>query len=131
MQRIILFDGVCIFCNRTVRIIIKHDKADKFKFAQLQSAIAKVLLLKQGLDQYELSSVILIEGDQVYTKSDAVIRIALQLSGWPTIISYSKWVPKAIRNFFYDLISKYRYRLFGKQDNCIIPDKKVQDKFLS
>ena len=131
MQRIILFDGVCIFCNRTVRIIIKHDKADKFKFAQLQSAIAKVLLLKQGLDQYELSSVILIEGDQVYTKSDAVIRIALQLSGWPTIISYSKWVPKAIRNFFYDLISKYRYRLFGKQDNCIIPDKKAQDKFLS
>jgi predicted DCC family thiol-disulfide oxidoreductase YuxK len=131
MQRIILFDGVCIFCNRTVRIIIKHDKADKFKFAQLQSAIAKVLLLKQGLDQNELSSVILIEGDQVYTKSDAVIRIALQLSGWPTIISYSKCVPKAIRNFFYDLISKYRYRLFGKQDNCIIPDKKVQDKFLS
>ena len=131
MQRIILFDGVCNFCNRTVRVIIKHDKTDKFKFAQLQSAIAKESLLKQGLDQNELSSVILIEGDRVYTKSDAVIRIALQLSGWPTIVSYSKWVPKAIRNFFYDLIAKYRYRLFGKQDNCIIPDKKVQDKFLS
>jgi len=131
MQSIILFDGVCNFCNRTVRVIIKHDKADKFKFAQLQSDLAKELLLKQGLDQNELSSVILIEGDQVYTKSDAVIRIAHQLSGWPTIVSYSKWVPKAIRNFFYDLIAKYRYRLFGKQDNCIIPDKKVQDKFLS
>lgn len=131
MQSIILFDGVCNFCNRTVRVIIKHDKEDKFHFAQLQSAIAKELLLKQGLDQNELNSVILIEGDQVYTKSDAVIRIALQLSGWPTIFSYSKWVPKSIRNFFYDLIAKYRYRLFGKQDNCIIPDKKVQDKFLS
>lgn len=131
MQSIILFDGVCNFCNRTVRVIIKHDKEDKFHFAQLQSAIAKELLLEQGLHQNELSSVILIEGDRVYTKSDAVIRIALQLSGWPTIFSYSKWVPKAIRNFFYDLIAKYRYRLFGKQDNCIIPDKKVQDKFLS
>lgn len=131
MQRIILFDGVCNFCNRTVRVIIKHDKTDKFKFAQLQSAIAKESLLKQGLDQNELSSVILIEGDRVYTKSDAVIRIAYQLSGWPTIFSYSNWVPKTIRNFFYDLIATYRYRLFGKQDNCIIPDKKIQDKFLS
>lgn len=131
MQSIILFDGVCNFCNRTVRVIIKHDKADMFKFAQLQSDLAKELLLKQGINQNELSSVILIEGDQVYTKSDAVIRIAHQLSGWPTIVSYSKWVPKAIRNFFYDFIAKYRYRLFGKQDNCIMPDKKVQDKFLS
>ncbi len=131
MQRIILFDGVCNFCNRTVRVIIKYDKTDKFHFAQLQSDFAKALLLKQGLDQKELSSVILIDGDQVYTKSDAVIRIAQQLRGWPTIFSYSKWLPKAIRNFFYDFIARYRYRLFGKQDNCIMPDKKMQDKFLS
>lgn len=131
MQRIILFDGVCNFCNRTVKLIIKHDKADKFHFAQLQSDFAKELLSKQGLDHNALSSVLLIEGDHVYTKSDAVIRIAHQLSGWPTIFSYSNWVPKPIRNFFYDLIATYRYRLFGKQDNCIIPDKKIQDKFLS
>ena len=130
-MNIILFDGVCNFCDRTVKLIIKHDKADKFHFAQLQSDFAKELLLKQGLNQNELSSVILIEGDRVYTKSDAVIRIAYQLSGWPTIFSYSNWVPKTIRNFIYDLIATYRYRLFGKQDNCIIPDKKIQDKFLS
>lgn len=131
MQRIILFDGVCNFCDRTVKLIIKHDKADKFHFAQLQSDFAKELLSKQGLNQNELSSVILIEGDQVYTKSDAVIRIARQLSGWPKIFSYSNWVPKTIRNFIYDLMAKYRYRLFGRQDNCILPDKKIQDKFLS
>lgn len=130
-MNIILFDGVCNFCDRTVKLIIKHDKADKFHFAQLQSDFAKELLLKHGLDHNELSSVLLIEGDQVYTKSDAVIRIARQLSGWPTIFSYSNWVPKTIRNFIYDLIATYRYRLFGKQDNCIIPDKKIQDKFLS
>lgn len=130
-MNIILFDGVCNFCDRTVKLIIKHDKADKFHFAQLQSDFAKELLSKQGLDCNALSSVILIEGDHVYTKSDAVIRIARQLSGWPTIFSYSNWVPKTIRNFFYDLIATNRYRLFGKQDNCIIPDKKIQDKFLS
>jgi predicted DCC family thiol-disulfide oxidoreductase YuxK len=131
MQRIILFDGVCNFCNRTISIIIKHDKADKFHFAQLQSAISKELLLKQGINQNELNSVILLEGDQVYTKSDAAIRIAHQLKGWPRCFYYTKWIPKVMRNFFYDLIAKNRYRLFGKQKNCMVPDKKVQDKFLA
>lgn len=131
MRKIILFDGVCNFCNRTIRIIIKHDKTDKFKFAQLQSDSAKELLFKQGLNQKELNSVILIEGDQVYTKSDAVIRIAHQLTGWPRYFYFTKWIPQVIRNFFYDLIATYRYRLFGKQINCVVPDKKVQDKFLA
>ncbi|MEY3619893.1 MAG: hypothetical protein RLZZ391_259, partial [Bacteroidota bacterium] len=117
MQRIILFDGVCNFCNRTIGIIIKHDKADKFHFAQLQSDFAKELLLKKGLSQNELNSVILIEGDQLYIKSDAAIRIAHQLKGWPRCFYYTKWIPKAMRNFFYDLIATYRYRLFGKQNN--------------
>jgi len=131
MQRIILFDGVCNFCNRTIRIIIKHDKVNKFHFAPLQSSFSQDLLLKFGLSQNELSSVILIEGDQVYTKSDAVIRIAHQLSGWPSYFYYANWVPKAMREFFYDLIAKNRYRLFGKQHNCMVPDKKIQDKFLA
>lgn len=130
MQKIILFDGVCNFCNRTIGIIIKHDKADKFHFAQLQSDFAKELLLKKGLSQNELNSVILIEGDQVYIKSDAAIRIAHQLSGWPRYFYFTKWIPKAMRNFFYDLIASFRYRLFGKQNYCMIPDKKIQNKFL-
>lgn len=128
---IILFDGVCNFCNRTVHFIIKYDKGNQFHFAPLQSTYSQGLLLKFGLNQNELNSVILIEGDQVYIKSDAAIRIAHQLKGWPRCFYYTKWIPKAIRNFFYDLIATYRYRLFGKQKNCMVPDKKIQDKFLA
>jgi predicted DCC family thiol-disulfide oxidoreductase YuxK len=131
MQRIILFDGVCNFCNRTIRIIIKHDKVNKFHFAPLQSSFSQDLLLKFGLSQNELSSVILIEGDQVFLKTEAVIRIARQLTGWPRCFYYANWVPKVMRDFIYDLIAKNRYRLFGKQKNCMVPDKKVQDKFLA
>lgn len=130
MKSIILFDGVCNFCNRTVNIILKHDRTDKFRFAALQSSYSNELLLKFGLNQQVLSSVILIEEGQIFTKSDAVIKIAQHLSGWPQLFFYMKWIPKAIRNFFYDIIAKYRYRLFGKQTSCMVPSKKNQDKFL-
>lgn len=130
-MNIILFDGVCNFCNKTVNIIIKHDRADKFRFAPLQSVYSQDLLLKYGHSQQALSSVILIEEGQLFTKSDAVIKIAHQLSGWPQIFFYTKWIPKAIRNFFYDVIAKYRYRLFGKQTSCMLPSKNLQNKFLA
>ncbi len=131
MNSVILFDGVCNFCNKTVNIILKHDRADKFRFAALQSTYSHDLLLKIGLNHKELSSVILIEEGKVFTKSDAVIKIAHQLSGWPQLFFYTKWVPKALRNYFYDVIAKYRYRLFGKQICCMVPSKKMQDKFLA
>jgi predicted DCC family thiol-disulfide oxidoreductase YuxK len=131
MKSIILFDGVCNFCNKTVNIIIKHDRADKFRFAPLQSVYSQDMLFKFGLSQQALSSVILIEEGQLFTKSDAVIKIAHQLSGWPQLFFYMKWIPKVIRNFFYDVLAKYRYRLFGKQISCMVPSKKNQDKFLA
>ncbi len=131
MQRIILFDGVCNFCNRTVNIIIMHDKEDKFKFTPSQSSFSNDFIQKYGLNQKELNSVVLIEGDRFYTKSTAVIRIANQLSGWPKIFYYIKWIPKPVLDFFYDCIAKYRYRIFGKKAKCMLPDKKMQHKFIS
>lgn len=131
MKSIILFDGVCNFCNKTVNIIIKHDRTDKFRFAPLQSVYSQDMLFKFGLSQQALSSVILIEEGQLFTKSDAVIKIAHQLSGWPQLFFYTKWIPKVIRNFFYDVLAKYRYRLFGKKTSCMVPSKKMQDKFLA
>ncbi len=131
MDSIILFDGVCNFCNKTVNIIIKHDRADKFRFAPLQSVYSQNPLFKLGLSQQALRKAALIEEGQLFTKSDAVIKIAHQLSGWPQLFFYMKWIPKVIRNFFYDVLAKYRYRLFGKQTSCMVPSKKMQDKFLT
>jgi predicted DCC family thiol-disulfide oxidoreductase YuxK len=131
MTNIILFDGVCNFCNRTVSIIIKHDQSNQFHFAQLQSDFSKELIKQFGMDPNTFNSVLFIEGNQIYTKSDAVIRIAKELSGWPRFFYFTKWIPKVIRNFIYNLIAKYRYRLFGKQENCLVPDENIQAKFLS
>ena len=130
MDNIILFDGVCNFCNRTINIILKYDKDAYFQFAPSQSNAAMGIMQQFGLEQQAITSVILIDNEKVYTKTDAVIQIANRLSGWPSLFRLLKFIPKSIRNFGYDLIAKNRYTLFGKRASCRIPDASIQDRFL-
>jgi predicted DCC family thiol-disulfide oxidoreductase YuxK len=74
--------------------------------------------------------VILIDNEKVYTKTDAVIQIAKQLSGWPRLLMGLKIVPKFFRDFGYDLIAKNRYALFGKKDSCRMPNESERNRFL-
>ena len=127
---IILFDGVCNFCNRTINIILKYDKDAYFQFAPSQSNAAMGIMQQFSLEQQAITSVILIDNEKVYTKTDAVIQIANRLSGWPSLFRFIKFIPKPIRNFGYDLIAKNRYTLFGKRASCRIPDASIQDRFL-
>ena len=127
---IILFDGVCNFCNRTVNIILKYDDQAYFQFAASQSSAAMGIMQAFNLDEKAISSVILIEQEKVFTKTDAVIQIANRLSGWPSLFRLLKFIPKPMRDFAYDLIAKNRYALFGKKDNCMIPDASIRHRFL-
>lgn len=127
---IILFDGVCNFCNRTINIILKYDKDAYFQFAPSQSNAAMGIMQQFSLEQQAITSVILIDNEKVYTKTDAVIQIANRLSGWPSLFRLLKFIPKSIRNFGYDLIAKNRYTLFGKRDQCMIPGASARNRFL-
>jgi predicted DCC family thiol-disulfide oxidoreductase YuxK len=127
---IILFDGVCNFCNRTVNIILKHDQDAHFQFAPSQSTAGINLLQQFKLDQKAGASVILIDNDKVYTKTDAVIQIATHLKGWPRLFSFIKFIPRPIRDFAYDLVAKNRYTLFGKMETCRIPEESIRHRFL-
>jgi predicted DCC family thiol-disulfide oxidoreductase YuxK len=128
---IILFDGICNFCNRTVNIILKHDQDAKFQFAASQSIGGIGLLQKFNLNQTSASSVILIDNEKVYTKTDAVIQIATHLKGWPRLFIGLKFIPKFIRDFGYDLFAKNRYALFGKRETCRIPEVSERNRFLA
>ena len=130
MQGTILFDGVCNFCNRSINIILKHDKDNYFQFAPSQSNAAIERFQALSIDQKSIDSVILIDNEKVYTKTDAVIQIAKQLSGWPKLFRLLKFIPKPLRDFGYDLIANNRYRLFGKKDHCMIPNASIRHRFL-
>lgn len=129
-MNIILFDGVCNLCNWSVNFIIKHDINNRFKFTPQQSKIGKKILLAKGFNPLDSSTIVLVAGDKLFTKSDAIIEIGKQLSGWPKTVIILKIVPKLIRDYAYSIISKYRYTIFGKKQVCMIPTSNYKDKFI-
>ncbi len=127
---IILFDGVCNFCNSSVNFIIERDTKDLFRFASLQSEKGQEYLLKFNLPIKESDTIILIENDLFYTRSTAVLRIAKRLKGLWKVFYILIIIPPPFRNFLYNLISTHRYKWFGKRDVCRIPTEEEKKRFL-
>ncbi len=100
-----------------------------FRFAALQSEKAKELSSKFNFDSSAMDTFILIDGDDIYTKSTAALKICRQLKGPIKILYPFIILPKFLRDFVYDLIAKYRYNLFGKRDVCYISPNHIK-KFL-
>ncbi len=127
---VILFDGVCNYCNAMVNFAIRNDKKAILKFAPLQSEAGKRLKEEYKIAP-EIDSVILIEQDKVYAYSDAAIRISKYLR-WPAKILYGLIIiPKFIRQPFYKWVAKNRYKWFGKKEECMIPAPDVKARFLN
>ncbi len=129
-HKIILFDGICNFCNSSVNFIMDHDKKDVFRFAALQSDPGVELQKKFCLDPNDMQSFILIEGNKYFKKTTAALRTARDF-GFPWNFSYVFIIiPPFIRNIAYNIIAKYRYKWFGKRDTCRIPSPEERAKFL-
>lgn len=131
MSAIILFDGVCNFCNNSVNFIIERDKENYFKFAPLQSEIGQKLLEEHNIDRTVTDSVVLIENGKAYVRTTAALRIARKLSGaWRLLYGFII-VPSFVRDVFYKLFARYRYKMFGKQEACMMPTPEIREKFLA
>lgn len=127
---IILFDGVCNLCNSAVQFIIKRDHKNRFRFASLQSSIGQHYLRIYSINEPGVYSVILIKNRKVYDRSAAVLEISRDLSGlWPVFYSL-KVIPSFLRDAVYRMVAKSRYRIFGKMDQCMIPSRELNAKFL-
>lgn len=127
---IILFDGVCNFCNAGIHFIIRHDRHRVFRFAALQSEAGQKLLRQFRLPQNAFDSFVLIENGKVYQKSSAGIKVC---GGLPWYWQWTQlfWlVPPFLRNAVYDRVARNRYRWFGKKDACAVPPPEVRSRFL-
>ena len=129
MGGIILFDGICNFCDSSVQFIIKRDKAAYFQFASIQSEVGQ-RLLKEYKIPADVDSVILIEGGCAYLESTAPLKVCRHLDGAWQLFCVLLVVPPFIRNFFYRLFAKNRYRLFGKKQACMLPTVEQRQRFL-
>lgn len=130
-QPVILFDGVCNLCQRSVQLVIRNDRNARFRFASLQSGIATRFLRENDYRHDELSSVLLVNDGRIYRKSRAALHIArLMDAPWPLFYWLFFWLPAFIADPLYDFIGKRRYRWFGKKESCWIPDESLAARFL-
>lgn len=129
-MKVILFDGICNLCNSTVLFIIKRDRKALFRFAALQSVTGQELLREYPTKDEQNTTICYIRDNRCYRKSTAILYILRDLGrGWqffyPLIL-----VPACVRDAIYMFVSNNRYRLFGKKPACMIPDKKISERFI-
>lgn len=129
-KSIILFDGLCNFCDRSVQFVLKRDSKDHYLFASLQSDTTKEFLKNQDEKLRNTDSILLVTKDRILIKSSAALKIATKLDGFWFLSSIFFIIPKVVRDIAYDMIAKRRYRWFGKYDTCKVPTEKQADKFL-
>lgn len=128
---VLLFDGVCHFCDSAVQFVLKMDKKEEFLFAPLQSEHGQQLLKEAGLPPDYCDSLVLAENGRYYAKSDGVLRIAKRLPGmWKLLYAY-KIIPRPLRDAVYDIVAQNRYKWFGKKESCRIPLPHERKRFLN
>jgi len=129
---VLLYDGVCGFCNKSVHMILAHDKQGTLKFAPLQSHFGEEVTARHHVKN--IDSIVLVDNssgtERVYVRSNAALKIASYLGGWWKLLEVFQIIPRPLRDFCYDLFAKYRYRFFGKYDSCLLPSPEVRSRFL-
>jgi predicted DCC family thiol-disulfide oxidoreductase YuxK len=129
---ILLYDGVCGFCNKGVQRVLALDKKGVMKFAPLQSKYAAEVTARHNLQN--IDSVVFVDKssgtERVFIRSDAALQVASYLGGWWKLLLAFYLIPRPVRDFGYDLFAKYRYRFFGKYDTCMLPSPEIRSRFL-
>jgi len=129
-ESLVLFDGVCNFCNYWVQFALKRNKAQSLKFGSLQGNTARKILPGFNIDPDVLCSVYLIEKGKIYKESSAALHICKHLNGpWKLLYAFII-IPAFLRDPFYKLIARYRYKWFGKKEACMIPTPEQRARFV-
>lgn len=130
-QKIILFDGVCNLCNRSVIFILKQERRPVFRFASIQSEAGQELLKRHGLPADYAQAVLLIDSGNIFFGSTAALKIGQTLKlPWSLLAVAGLIVPKLIRDWVYRQIAKHRYQWFGKREACLVPTQHLKARFL-
>ena len=127
---VILFDGVCNLCNASVHWVLKRDRKGLFRFAALQSETGQRLLDRFGLNRESFDTVVLVDGDRLFTRSDAAFVIARRLGRPWSWLALLQWAPKRLRDAVYDGIARRRYRWFGRRETCMLPRPEWKERFI-
>ena len=129
-HHVIVFDGMCRFCNGAVLFIIKRDPQGLFVFTPMQSDVAQKLIGAHADAHFGHDTLRLIKNGVYYVRTDAALEIAKDLSGGWFLFRVFKIVPRAVRDQVYRVFARHRYSLFGKRESCMVPTPDIRSRFL-
>lgn len=124
---IVVFDGVCVLCSRSIRFILRHDRGQVFRFLTAQSALGQALYRHYGLPAENFDTVLVIDGGRLHTRLDAAAAVLRRLPMPWSLLSFVRGLP----DLLYDLVAKRRYRWFGRNDTCLMPSPELRSRFLA
>lgn len=127
---LVLFDGVCNLCNGAVRWLLARDRRERLSFASLQSQAARRVLDAAGVTGALPDSIVLVENGRVFTRSDAVLRIARRLGLPWSLAAVARILPRPLRDALYAWIARHRYAWFGRRESCLVPSPALRRRFL-
>lgn len=127
---IVVFDGQCLLCNGWVQFLLRHDRAQRIRFASIQSAAGQQLLAQAGLQVEGLQTLLVVDGERSWQHTAAILRV-LHALGWPWRLAWVGWlVPAPLRDALYRWVARHRYRVWGRSDACMLPSPEVAGRFL-
>ena len=129
-EKVIVFDGVCNFCNAFVNFVLERDSRGLFKFGTLQSQPAQDILTQLHLSTQDYETFLLLEHGKVFTKSTAALKIFRSLPGaWRWLYAFII-IPRPLRDMVYSFIARHRYQWMGKSDSCRVPTSNERTRFI-
>ena len=127
---VILFDGVCNLFSKSVQFVLNHEQSETLFFASLQSEYGQNILKQNRIEASKFDSIVLVSKNNIYFKSTAVLKISKHLKFPYNLLVILNVIPTVIRDMFYNIISKYRFSIFGKSETCYIPSNNLKERFI-
>lgn len=135
METLILYDGVCGLCNKVTQFVLPRDRRNRFRFAALQSDLAKRVLERHGrsaalLDTFYVVEALDTPAEVLHDRSDAALRVFGGLGGVYALATIFRVLPRFLRNIAYNFVARHRYGWFGRTDSCQVPRPEWRHKFI-
>jgi predicted DCC family thiol-disulfide oxidoreductase YuxK len=133
---LVVFDGCCGLCNRSVRWLVRRDREDRLRFVAAESAKGSGLLERHGISAAELGTIWVVRdaggaAERALSRSEAVLAVLGELPGpWPWVAAGMRGIPRPLRDLGYRLVARWRYRIWGKLESCPVPAPEERERFL-
>lgn len=127
---VMVYDGECVMCDGFFHFVLKRDRNQQVRFVIGQSPLGQHLFKSAGLPHENFTTILVFREGKAYTKVEALAELVSSFGGFWRLARLTHWVPHVLKDPLYSLIAHNRYRLFGRYDQCVVPDETLRARFL-